>query len=168
MRRTQCAPNAGARLTRFTRRAALCGGASAALLIAASAGPALAAEPEIYSDWRGRAIRGTDPVAYFTEGRPVEGSDDFETDHEGYTYRFSSQANLDAFIAEPEAYLPQYGGYCAWAVAQGTTASTNPHNWSIVDGKLYLNYDDAVQARWEKDIPGNISKADTNWPRVLN
>lgn len=131
--------------------------------------PAHAAKDPVYTGFFSSvAVGGYDPVAYFTEGRPVEGSDDFETDHEGYTYRFSSQANLDAFIAEPEAYLPQYGGYCAWAVAQGTTASTNPHNWSIVDGKLYLNYDDAVQARWEKDIPGNISKADTNWPRVLD
>lgn len=132
------------------------------------AGSAMAAGVDLNASSTGLALQGYDPVAYFTEGRPVEGSDDFETDHDGYTYRFSSQANLDAFIAEPEAYLPQYGGYCAWAVAQGTTASTNPHNWSIVDGKLYLNYDDAVQARWEKDIPGNISKADTNWPRVLN
>ena len=83
------------------------------------------------------------------------------------TWRFSSAANLAAFEADPEAYAPQYGGYCAWAVSQGYTASTDPTAWRIVDGKLYLNYSQGVQRRWEQDIPGNIVKADTNWPKVL-
>jgi len=144
----------------------------AAMVLAAAsvfAGPASAAKDPVYTGFFSDvAVSGYDPVAYFTEGRPVEGSSDFETAYEGYTYRFASQANLDSFLADPVAYLPQYGGYCAWAVSQGYTASTNPNNWSIVDGKLYLNYDDSVQATWETDIPGFIEKADANWPSVLN
>ncbi len=118
----------------------------------------------IFSDL---AVSGYDAVAYFREGRPVEGSADFETEYEGATWRFASQENLDAFVADPAAYAPQYGGYCAWAVSQGYTASGDPDYWKIVDGKLYLNYDADVQATWEEDIPGHIRSADGNWPSVL-
>lgn len=167
MRRTPCAPDAGARLTRFTRRSALCGGASAALLLAASAGPALAAEPEIYSDWRGRAIRGTDPVAYFTEGRPVQGSSDITYEWKGAEWRFASEEHRALFIANPEAYAPQYGGYCAWAVSHGQTASIEPDAWEIVDGKLFLNYNKDVQAKWLADRDAAYQRAEANWPKVL-
>jgi hypothetical protein len=71
------------------------------------------------------------------------------------------------FAAEPEKYTPQYGGYCAWAVAQGTTAGIDPEAWKIVDGKLYLNYSEQVQKDWEQDIPGFITQADANWPQLL-
>ena len=81
---------------------------------------------------------------------------------------FSSAENLAAFEADPDAYAPQYGGYCAWAVSQDYTARGNPKNWTIVDNKLYLNYSNKIQARWEKDIPGFIALADGNWPSVLN
>jgi hypothetical protein len=74
---------------------------------------------------------------------------------------------LNAFKANPSAFAPQYGGYCAWAVSQNYTASGDPNFWKIVNGKLYLNYDKSVQATWEKDIPGYIAKADRNWPGVL-
>ena len=67
----------------------------------------------------------------------------------------------------PEKYAPQYGGYCAWAVSQGYTASSDPTAWKIVNGKLYLNYSVGVQRKWSEDIPGNIAKADSNWPNVL-
>lgn len=123
--------------------------------------PALA--DQVFTSW-GVAIRGTDPVAYFTEGRPVEGSSKFTTKWNGATWHFASAENRDKFIASPETYAPQYGGYCAWAVAQGSTASTDPDAWRIVDGKLYLNYSLDVQKQWEQDIPGNIVKADKNWP----
>lgn len=123
--------------------------------------PALA--EQVFTSW-GVAIRGTDPVAYFTEGRPVEGSSDFTADWNGAEWRFVSAENRDKFVATPEAYAPQYGGFCAWAVSQGYTASTDPDAWRIVDGKLYLNYSLGVQKQWEGDIPGNISKADANWP----
>ena len=116
----------------------------------------------------GIAIDGTDPVAYFTEGRPVEGSSAHQLDWRGATWRFSSEANRAAFEADPEAYAPQYGGWCAWAVAEGYTASTVPNAWRIVDGKLYLNFSRGVQRRWERDVPGNIARADANWPAVLS
>jgi YHS domain-containing protein len=113
------------------------------------------------------AVNGHDPVAYFTDGKPVQGKKDFEHKYNGATWRFASAESLAAFKANPEKYAPQYGGYCAWAVSQGYTASADPKNWRIVDGKLYLNYNDTIQARWEKDIPGLIAKANGNWPKVL-
>ena len=85
----------------------------------------------------------------------------------GATWCFVSAANKGTFVADPEAYAPQFGGYCAWAVSEGYTASTTPEAWSIVDGKLYLNYSRRIQRRWEKDIPGNISCATANWPKIL-
>lgn len=115
----------------------------------------------------GIAIRGADPVAYFTEGAYTPGSDEFTHDWEGATWQFASAENRDLFAANPEEYAPQYGGFCAYAVSQGTTASIEPTAWEIVDGKLYLNYNDKIQARWAKDIPGYIAQADQNWPGVL-
>lgn len=115
----------------------------------------------------GVAVDGSDVVAYFTEGRPVSGSADFTHDWRGVTWRFASAANRDAFAADPARYAPQYGGYCAWAVSEGYTASTVPEAWKIVDGKLYLNYSRRIQRRWERDIPGRIAAGDKNWPGVL-
>lgn len=133
----------------------------------AFAAPALAQKAEVYSSWLGAAIRGTDPVAYFTEGKPVEGSRKFTHEWKGATWRFASAANRDAFAAAPEKYAPQYGGYCAYGVANGYTVSTVPEAWSIVGGKLYLNYSLAVRSDWLKDVPGHIGKANANWPRAL-
>lgn len=134
-----------------------------------SATPAAAAKPEIYmSAFNDLGAGGYDVVAYFTENRPVQGSKSFTTEYAGANWRFSSQQNLDAFTVDPAAYVPQYGGYCAWAVSQGYTASANPTNWSVVGGKLYLNYDDGVQRTWLTDPQGFIQKADANWPSVLS
>jgi YHS domain-containing protein len=113
------------------------------------------------------AVSGHDPVAYFTQGRPVKGDARFTTSWNGATWRFASAENLAAFRANPARYAPQFGGYCAWAVSQGYTASADPTVWKIVDGKLYLNYSRSVGQRWEQDIPGNITKANANWPAVL-
>jgi YHS domain-containing protein len=128
--------------------------------------PAAAATAEVYAE-DGIAIDGTDAVAYFTEGRPVAGSPDHAVHWRGATWRFASEANRALFEADPAAYAPQFGGWCAWAVAEGYTASTVPEAWSIVDGRLYLNYSRGVQRRWERDIPGNIARAEANWPGVL-
>ena len=128
---------------------------------------AIAGKSPVFSTSEG-AIRGYDPVAYFTVGAPTRGSDEFTADWQGATYYFASADNRDKFKADPEAYAPQYGGYCAYAVSYGSTASTVPEAWKIVDGKLYLNYSKSVQKRWEQDVPGFISKADANWPGVLN
>jgi YHS domain-containing protein len=130
--------------------------------------PAQAREPEIYTGlFSSLAVGGYDPVAYFKVNKPVQGKAEFATEYKGATWRFSSAENLAAFKANPGAYAPQYGGYCAWAVSQGYTASGDPQFWKIVNGKLYLNYDRDVQTKWEKDIPGFIAKADKNWPGVL-
>ncbi len=141
------------------------------LLVAGGTGagqPARAAEAPVYTGFLSSlAVNGHDPVAYFTEGRPVEGSSAFESEYNGATWRFASAANKAAFDAEPAKFAPQYGGYCAWAVSQGYTAKGDPANWRIVDGKLYLNYNTEVQRTWEQDIPGNIGKADGNWPKVI-
>lgn len=116
---------------------------------------------------KGVAVGGYDPVAYFSEGKPVPGLASIALEHEGATWRFANEANREAFKADPAKYAPQYGGYCAWAVSQGYTAKGDPEAWSIVGGKLYLNYDKRVRAGWEKDAAGNIRKGDANWPKVL-
>ena len=129
--------------------------------------PAFATGASVFATDEG-AIRGYDPVAYFTVGEPVMGSDQFTTRWQGATFKFASAANLELFNADPAAYAPQYGGYCAYAVAKGATAGTVPEAWTIVDGKLYLNYSLEVQQRWRKDVSGHIRQADRNWPAVLN
>ncbi len=138
-----------------------------AAILAVLAGSAFAAKDKVFAA-DGLAIRGYDPVAYFTEGKPVKGTSAHATSWNGATWQFSSAGNLAKFEADPGKYAPQYGGYCAWAVSQGYTASIDPSAWKIVDGKLYLNYSSGVQSRWQKDIPGNISKANGNWPGVLS
>lgn len=115
----------------------------------------------------GIAVGGSDVVAYFIQSAPVQGLPEYSHDWNGVTWYFSSAANRDTFAADPEAYAPQYGGYCAWAVSEGYTASTVPDAWRIVDGKLYLNFSRRIQSRWEGDIPARIRSADANWPTVL-
>ncbi|MBL8545878.1 MAG: YHS domain-containing protein [Hyphomonadaceae bacterium] len=134
-----------------------------------AAAPAYADQAPVYTGVLSRvAVGGYDPVAYFTDGRPVRGTTQFRITHQGYEYRFASAEHLMAFRANPSRYLPQYGGYCAWAVSQGYTASGNPNNWRIVDGRLYLNYNAEIQTRWEGDIPRHIRSANGNWPSVLS
>lgn len=112
----------------------------------------------------GVAIRGTDPVAYFTDGRAVQGDAAIHADWNGARWLFASDDHRALFVADPAAYAPQFGGYCAWAVAEGYTAPIDPEAWKIVGGKLYLNYSRSVQKKWQRDVPGNISRAQTNWP----
>jgi hypothetical protein len=114
----------------------------------------------------GVAIDGYDPVAYFTDGKPVEGTSDITADWQDATWRFASTDHRALFVANPEKYAPAYGGYCAWAVSQGYTASIDPTAWRIVDGRLYLNYSQSVQQQWAEDVPGNIQKADGNWVEI--
>lgn len=128
---------------------------------------AFAAEPVSTSTFSDVAVSGYDPVAYFTDGKPVKGSKEFSTRWNGAEWHFASSAHRDAFIAEPARYAPEFGGYCAWAVAQGKTAPSDPTAWKLVGGKLYLNYDHDVARQWEQDVAGNISKANANWPSVL-
>jgi hypothetical protein len=129
--------------------------------------PVEAKDPVYTGTFSSLAVSGYDPVAYFTEGKPLEGSSAFEHKWNGATWRFATAKNLEALKADPEAYAPQYGGYCAWAVSQGYTASSDPNAWRVVGNKLYLNYNREVQQTWEKDAAGNIVKANQNWPKVL-
>jgi YHS domain-containing protein len=118
------------------------------------------------SSFTGTAIEGYDPGAYFHEGRPIDGQSAFAHDWMGVTWYFASAENRDLFAADPDRYAPQYGGYCAWAVGQGYTATIDPEAWRIIEGKLYLNYSKDVQAQWARDIPGNIARGDANWPKI--
>jgi YHS domain-containing protein len=151
------------------RRTQLVGLALLATLGAILAAPAArAAQDPIYTGTPSDlAVSGYDPVAYFIDGKPVEGDRAHSHEWQGATWRFATAENLEAFKADPARYAPQFGGYCAWAVSQGYTASADPQAWRIVDGKLYLNYNLDVKKTWEQDVPGNIAKADANWPTVL-
>lgn len=114
----------------------------------------------------GKAINGYDPVAYFTEGKPVLGDPKISYAYQGADWHFASAQNRDTFKADPEKYAPQYGGYCAYGTAEGHKAPTEADAWTINDGKLYLNYNTKVRTMWDKDRVGNIKKADTNWPTI--
>ena len=135
----------------------------AVLAVAASAATAGAGE---FYEKDGAAIKGYDPVAYFTDGKPVEGSPELTFAYKGSTFRFASKANRDAFAADPEKYAPRYGGFCAFGTARGYKAKIEPSAFTVVDGKLYLNYDDRVQKQWRAHIPEFVAKADENWPEV--
>jgi YHS domain-containing protein len=113
------------------------------------------------------AVSGYDPVAYFTMQKPVKGDAKFTTLYNGAQWNFVSAEHRDKFVANPNQYAPQYGGYCAWAVSQGYTASADPLRWKIVNDKLYLNYDADVQKKWEASVPEFIQQADKNWPKVI-
>ncbi|MBC8151587.1 MAG: YHS domain protein [Bacteroidetes bacterium] len=113
-----------------------------------------------------QAIRGYDPVAYFTASKPVKGLKNLTYDWKDVTWSFASQANLDAFKANPGKYAPQYGGYCAYGLSEGHKAPTDPDAFTIVDDKLYLNYNPKVKTMWGKDRDSRIKKANENWPTV--
>jgi YHS domain-containing protein len=127
---------------------------------------ALGVQAQNNVDPSGLALKGYDPVAYFADGKPVRGKPEFTASHEGATYRFASAASRDAFLAAPGRYAPQYGGYCAYGMASGYKAPIEPDAWTVVDGKLYLNYNQSVRSRWASDVPGYVRKADANWPTV--
>ena len=139
---------------------------AAVLGLALMLAPALLAVDPVFTSW-GVAIRGYDPVAYFLLGKPEKGSKAFVFKWNDAEWRFANENHLQLFKQDPERYAPQYGGYCAYAVSQNSTASIDPESWKIVEGKLYLNYSAAIQKKWEADIPGYIEKADINWPKLL-
>jgi YHS domain-containing protein len=137
-----------------------------ALSASASAADSAAAVAAAINQTGGVALKGYDPVAYFTESKAVQGSDQFITQYQGATYKFESAAHRDAFVANPAKYAPQYGGYCAYGVAHGDKADVDPDAFTVVNGKLYMNYDKAVRFLWKRNIPSNITKADQNWPEL--
>jgi len=131
--------------------------------------PAFAAKDSTYTSlFSKNAAGGYDVTAYFTENKPVKGKKKFNTSYMGANWLFASQENLDLFLADPEKYAPQYGGYCAWAAAGGYTAKGDPKQWSLHDGKLYLNYDADIKRQWLDDKENLIVQADKNWPALLD
>ncbi len=113
----------------------------------------------------GIGLKGYDPVAYFINGAPTKGSAQYSFARKGVTYRFASAGNLEKFKADPEKYLPQYGGYCAYAMSLDRIADIDPSRWAIVNGKLYLNNGFVAEKLWSLNKSGNIVSADRNWPQ---
>lgn len=123
-------------------------------------------KPEVFSTNEG-AIRGYDPVMYFTSGNPEKGSEQFVFHFNGADWHFTSAENLEMFKPNPEKYMPQFGGYCAYAVSQNYTYETDPYAFTIVEGKLYLNYDKETSVAWNEKRDEYIVSANENWPEVL-
>lgn len=132
-------------------------------ILTVTAGSALAGD---FFEKDGVALRGYDPVAYFTTGMPVKGAAAHRYEYKGSTFYFATSANERSFIRNPGKYVPQFGGFCAFGAANGYKVSTQPDAFAVVDGKLYLNHDIKVLGRWKEDVPGNIAKAEKNWPEV--
>lgn len=137
--------------------------AAAPTTISAAGAPA----PAISIEKEGLAARGYDVTAYFTDGKPVRGTAAHELRYQGATWRFASAENKARFQANPSAYAPQFGGYCAWAVSQGYIAPGDPEQWKVVDGRLYLNFNAQAKQLWEADQAASIERGHGNWPTVL-
>jgi len=131
----------------------------------ASAASVFAQKAEVFNPSE-KAIRGYDPVAYFTEGKSVKGNDNLTYHWKDANWYFSSTQNLNSFTKNPEKYAPQYGGYCAYGMSEGHKAPTDPDAWTIADGKLYLNYSKDVRTKWRESEKERIDKADKNWPQL--
>ena len=114
----------------------------------------------------GKAIKGYDPVAFFKQSKAVKGVDSLSYNWNNATWLFANAEDLNAFKAAPEKYAPQYGGYCAYGTADGHKAPTQTDTWTIVNDKLYFNYNSKVKEMWTKDQPNLIIKADQQWPTV--
>lgn len=139
------------------------------LACAAALAPGCTTTPvrPVNTDELGVAIHGFDPVAYFTEGRPMPGDPGYRVVWRGAKWWFASAEHRDAFALDPERYAPRYGGYCAYAVALGGTADIDPTAWAIVDDRLYLNLTPEIARRWEADRDAYIRSADRNWPDLI-
>ena len=147
----------------------------ATVVLAASAAALLASPAHAYDensassvnvDASGLALKGHDPVAYFSAATPMLGKERFSAKHQGASYRFVSAANCDTFVANPAKYALAYGGFCAMGVALEKKLDVDPQAWCVVDGRLYLNVNKDVQKRWLDDVPGNLATAEKNWPRL--
>ena len=156
------------RITRMFRLTTLALALSTAMISAAIAG-------DQFVDKTGFAVSGFDVVSYFgldqskvgkTQTAPTPGKAFITADYNGAKFAFATEAHRDAFVANPAKYAPQYDGHCAYGVAQGGKVPGNPTLWRIVDGKLYLNITKNVVGFWEEDIPGNLSKSESNWTNL--
>ncbi len=128
-----------------------------------------AAEAEIFvNDGKAVALSGWDAVSFFASSGPTKGKPEYATKWKNANWQFSSAENLALFTGSPEKYAPQYGGYCAYAAANGSTAPGDPEAWTVYNNKLYINLSPSIRKLWLKDTDGNISKGDANWPAILN
>lgn len=129
---------------------------------------AYAGNDPVYTSWRNNvALDGYDTVSFFT-GTPLKGNPSFQTEHKGAIWMFTTRANLDLFKTNPSVFAPQYGGYCAWAIAYGKLAKGSPENWYVEDGRLFLNFNSRIQKKWNKSRIDFIQKADERWPAILD
>jgi YHS domain-containing protein len=128
---------------------------------------AIAQSGEVFTTEAG-AISGYDPIAYFKEGKAIKGKKEFSTMWNGAHWLFSSEQNLETFKSTPEKYAPQYGGYCAYGASEGHKSPTQPDAFTIVNDKLYLNYNKNVKIEWSKNQKERIQTADQNWPKLKN
>ena len=127
---------------------------------------AYAAEIDMNADVNDLAIKGYDPVSYFSGGQPIAGNVKYTATYKGAIYHFSNEENRDKFKTTPATYAPQYGGFCAFGVAMGKKFDTDPLAWKIVDNKLYLNLNKKVQKKWLTDVPGYLSQSNENWSSI--
>lgn len=137
------------------------------IVVLLAAGNAVAVDPTYTAFLSNKAIKGYDTVAYFTQGKPVPGNEQYATEYQEAVWLFSSPENLQLFRDNPAKYAPQYGGYCAYAVSQNTTASIQPELFTIHEGKLYLNYSKGINKKWLSNMENFIDDADSNWPALL-
>jgi len=138
---------------------------SMAVIVMAVVTQVQAQKAEVYSPG-GKAIKGYDPVAFFTDSKPVMGADSLSYSWHEATWLFANRQNLQRFKVNPEKYAPQYGGYCAYGTSQGHKAPTEVDTWTILNDKLYFNYSQKVKETWTKDQSGYIQKADEQWPKI--
>lgn len=141
--------------------------AALAVAVPAALPAASTPSPEINIEADRLAARGYDVTAYFLQGKPVRGSKAHQLQYKGATWLFASADTLAKFKADPAAFEPQFGGYCAWAVSQGYIAPGDPQQWKVVDGKLYLNFNARAKELWEADQAEAIKRGHANWPSVL-
>lgn len=140
---------------------------SAILVLMLLSSPLLAAELVNVSGASSVAINGYDPVAFFTDGGPVNGSPFISASHEGATYFFASEAHKKLFTSNPDKYAPQYGGFCAFGVGLDALFPVDISTWQVRDGKLYLNLNPEILKKFNDDFSGNIAKAEKNWPGLV-
>ncbi|ORU90919.1 MAG: hypothetical protein A6F71_08225 [Cycloclasticus sp. symbiont of Poecilosclerida sp. M] len=136
------------------------------LLLLINSASCYAANELINTNKQGIAVHGYDPVAYFTEGKPVKGDPSLQYQWSGATWLFSNAVNLKAFTDTPTKYAPQFGGFCAYAASSGHFADIEPDAWSIVNGKLYLNYNQSVRGVWNSNRTKFIHQAKQLWPTM--
>ncbi len=132
-------------------------------------GQAFASDPIYTGTFSNKALKGYDAVSYFQgDGKPLKGSKEFQTEWRGADWYFVSKENLEAFKTNPEQYAPQYGGYCAWATAHDTLAKGDPLIYTLLDGKLYLNYDKKIDGNWQPRKAELIKEADAKYPDLVD